>query len=121
LFRQGFFCAFLFAKQKVFMSYELMVGLQVKDDDNYSLYRKAMTPLLETYGGGFRYDFKVSETLKNDEKRPINRVFAIFFKDKESMSSFFSNPEYLSIKKEFFEVSVEATTIISEYVRNPKD
>jgi len=100
------------------MSYEMMVGLQIKDDDNYNLYREAMIPLLETYGGGFRYDFKVSETLKNEENRPINRVFAIYFKDKENMDLFFSNSKYLSIKSKFFEVSVEATTIISEYIRN---
>lgn len=100
------------------MSYEIMVGLQVSDDVNYSNYRKEMTPILETYGGGFRYDFKVSETLKNEEGRPINRVFAIYFKNKESMKAFFTNPDYLSIKSKFFEVSVKATTILSEYVRD---
>jgi len=100
------------------MSYEMIVGLQVKDDKNYSLYREAMTPLLATYGGGFRYDFKVANTLKNEEGRPINRVFAIYCRDKTSMDLFFSNPEYLSIKSEFFEVSVEATTIISQYGRD---
>jgi len=40
------------------MSYEMMVGLEVKDDTKYSDYRKAMTPLLETFEGGFRYDFR---------------------------------------------------------------
>jgi uncharacterized protein (DUF1330 family) len=99
------------------MFYEMIVGLQVKDDDSYSSYRKEMIPLLETYGGGFRYDFKVSETLINQGGKPINRVFAIFFKDEESMNLFFSNSEYLSIKKNYFERSVEETTIISEYIR----
>lgn len=99
------------------MSYEMIVGLQVKDDKVYSEYRKAMTPLLESYGGGFRYDFKVSEVLKNEEERPINRVFAIYFGSKENSESFFTNEEYLSIKSKFFEASVEATTIISEYLR----
>jgi uncharacterized protein (DUF1330 family) len=99
------------------MSYEIIVGLQVKDNTNYSLYREAMTPLLMNYGGGFRYDFKVSETLKSEEDKPINRVFAIYFKDKFSMESFFSNSEYIEIKSKYFEVSVEATTIISEYTR----
>ena len=94
-----------------------MVGLYVKDDSNYSLYRKAMIPVLETFGGGFRYEFKVSETLINESKRPINRVFAIYFKDKNSMESFFNQPKYLEIKAEFFEKSVESTTIISEYNR----
>ncbi len=99
------------------MSYEMLVGLQVKDDSMYTDYRVAMTPILKNFGGGFRYDFKVSETLINAEGRPINRVFAIFFKDKESMSAFFSDPQYLEIKSQYFESSVEATTIISEYTR----
>lgn len=100
------------------MSYEMMVGLQIKDDEVYRQYREAMYPILETYGGGFRYDFKVSETLRNEEGRPINRVFAIFFKDKVSMDNFFQNPDYIAAKTKFFEKSVEATTIISEYQRS---
>ena len=99
------------------MSYEMLVGLQVKDDNMYSKYRESMTPLLETYGGGFRYDFKISEVLKNEENGGINRVFAIFFKDKVSLESFFSNSAYIKMKSEFFEGSVGATTIISEYER----
>ncbi|PIP91455.1 MAG: DUF1330 domain-containing protein [Bdellovibrionales bacterium CG12_big_fil_rev_8_21_14_0_65_38_15] len=99
------------------MSYEMMVGLQVKDDIQYSNYREAMGSILATHGGGFRYDFKVSEILKNEEGRPINRVFAIYFENKEKMDAFFSNPDYLKAKSQFFEVSVDATTIISEYER----
>ena len=99
------------------MSYEIMVGLQVSNEGLYADYRNAMRPLLEKVNGGFRYDFKVSEVLKNDEGRPINRVFAIYFGSKEEKEQFFSDPEYLKIKNEFFESSVEATTIISEYGR----
>ncbi len=98
------------------MAFEMMVGLQVKDDSVYSQYRAAMKPLLETYGGGFRYDFKVAETLKSATPDPINRVFAIYFKDQQSMEEFFSHPEYKKIKQEFFQKSVDATTIISSYV-----
>lgn len=99
------------------MSTEMMVGLSVKDDDVYTQYRAAMKPLLELHGGGFRYDFKVAEVLKNEEGRPINRVFAIYFKDKAHMETFFSHPDYLVIKARYFEASVEATTIISSYER----
>lgn len=99
------------------MSYEMIVGLQISNEDLYSDYREAMRPLLEKVNGGFRYDFKVSEVLKNEEGKPINRVFAIFFESKSKMEAFFSDPEYLKIKKVFFESSVEATTIISEYER----
>lgn len=99
------------------MSYEMMVGLYVKDDSKYSDYRDAMRPLLEKVDGGFRYDFKVSEVLQNVEGRPINRVFAIYFGSKDMSKSFFSNPEYKKIKAKFFEESVGATTIIAEYER----
>lgn len=94
-----------------------MVGLQVTDDNLYTSYRKAMKPILAEYGGGFRYDFKVSEVLKNEGENLMNRVFVIYFRDKQAMDSFFSNVEYKKVKQEFFEKSVSATTIISEYSR----
>ncbi len=96
----------------------MMVGLQIKNDQMYSDYRQAMKPLLEKASGGFRYDFKVSETLKNQEGRPINRVFAIYFGSKKLSDEFFSDPEYVEIKSQYFEGAVEATTIISDYERN---
>lgn len=99
------------------MGYEMMVGLQITNEDVYANYRDAMRPLLEKVNGGFRYDFKVSEVLKNEEGRSINRVFAIYFDSKTQMETFFSDPAYLAIKQEFFESSVGATTIISEYER----
>jgi uncharacterized protein (DUF1330 family) len=99
------------------MSYEMVVGLKVINDEEYVNYRAAMTPILESFGGGFRYDFKVDEVLKNEEGREINRVFTIHCKDKESMDAFFSHPDYQVAKSKFFENSVAATTIISEYSR----
>lgn len=99
------------------MSYEMIVGLQVKDDKVYDKYRQMMMPILESFGGGFRYDFKIQETLKSQSKGPINRLFVIFFQSKESMNSFFNHPKYLEIKSTFFENSVDFTTIISEYER----
>lgn len=99
------------------MSYEMVVGLKVTNDEVYTSYREAMTPILKTYEGGFRYDFKVSEVLKNEESREINRVFTIHCKDKESMNSFFSDPKYVEAKNQFFEKSVSDITIISEYSR----
>lgn len=99
------------------MAYEMMVGLNVKDNDVYTEYRAAMKPLLVQAEGGFRYDFMVSETLKAESGDDINRVFAIYFGDKLKMESFFSNPDYLKVKEEFFERSVVSTTIISQYER----
>lgn len=99
------------------MSYEMVVGLQIKNDEMYSSYREAMLPILKEYDGGFRYDFKVNEVLRNEEGRPINRVFTIYFGDKQKMNEFFSHPDYLKAKSKFFEGSVDQTTIISEYQR----
>lgn len=92
--------------------YEMVVGLNIINDEVYSNYRKEMKPILDAHKGGFRYDFKVSEVLKNEEGRPINRVFVIYFGSQELMERFFSNPDYLQIKKKFFEASVKDTTIL---------
>lgn len=97
------------------MAYEMMVGLKIKNPELYQSYREAMGPILTEYGGGFRYDFWVKETLKSASSEPIDRVFAIYFKDKNAMEEFFANPDYLVAKKKFFEESVTATTIIASY------
>lgn len=97
------------------MAYEMLVGLKVKDAEKYAQYREAMYPILQNFGGGFRYDFWIQETLRSDSSNPIDRLFVIYFENKEMMNQFFSNPNYLEVKKRFFDSSVEATTIISQY------
>lgn len=97
------------------MALEMLVGLNVINDEAYQSYRDEMSPILESYGGGFGYDFKVSEVLKSETKAPINRVFTIYFSDEDSMNAFFSNDEYLQIKQRHFERSVTDTTIIATY------
>ncbi|MEH6592916.1 MAG: DUF1330 domain-containing protein [Halioglobus sp.] len=97
------------------MSYEMLVGLNVLDDQMYQEYRDAMKPILAAFGGGFSYDFKVSEVLLSETSSEINRVFTINFPDSEKMESFFSNPEYIKVKKTYFEGSVGSTIIISNY------
>ncbi len=99
------------------MSYELLVGLEVINDDVYTQYREAMAPILKRFGGGFRYDFKIKEVLKKETDSPINRVFTIYFADQKSKEGFFSDAEYKKVKENFFEKSVKATTIIAEYSR----
>jgi uncharacterized protein (DUF1330 family) len=99
------------------MAYEMLMGLQVTNDEIYTLYREAMAPFLKKYGGGFRYDFKIVEVLKNEEGRPINRVFCIFFADKEKMDQFFADAEYKKVKEQYFDASVKERTTISEYFR----
>ena len=97
------------------MPHENLVGLHVVDDARYQQYRRAMTPILESYGGGFGYDFKVSEVLISQTDSPINRVFTIRFPDRDQGERFFSDPEYVKVKKKYFDGAVEATTILARY------
>ncbi len=99
------------------MAFERLVGLNVLDDEAYQSDRDEMTPILESNGGGFGYDFKIAEVLNSPTEAPINRVFTIFFPDEDSMNSFFSNDEYLKIKQRHFERSVADTTVIATYER----
>ena len=99
------------------MAVETLVGLFVTDDDSYQKYREGMFPILQRYGGGFGYDFRVSKVLKAEVDSPINRVFTIYFENEKAMNSFFENEEYLEVRKKYFESSVSSTTIISKYER----
>ena len=99
------------------MAAEMLVGLNVVNDKKYQAYRDEMMPILKRYGGGFGYDFKIAEVLTSRTDAPINRVFAIFFSNKDSMNSFFSNDEYLKVRQRHFEKSVADTTIIATYER----
>jgi uncharacterized protein (DUF1330 family) len=99
------------------MSYEMLVGLNITDSQVYSNYRAAMTPILLRYGGSFRYDFTVAETLKQEATHPINRVFIITFTNEDHKTSFFADPEYQVVKKQFFDQSVVESTIIARYER----
>ncbi|PKI15964.1 DUF1330 domain-containing protein [Colwellia sp. 12G3] len=102
------------------MSYEILVGLHVLDDYTYEKYRIAMKPILSDYQGYFCYDFKVSDVLISQALTPdshcdINRVFTLNFISKEKMDNFFSDPQYLLVKEEFFVKSVGSATILASY------
>ena len=99
------------------MAFEMLVGLNVVDDEVYQSYRNEMAPILNSYGGGFGYDFRVAEVLKSKTDARINRVFTIYFSNEDSMNLFFSNDEYLKIKQRYYEKSVTDTTIIATYER----
>ena len=99
------------------MPFEILTGLDVADPEQYEMYRKDMKPILEKYGGGFRYDFVIKETLKSESDKKITRLFAIYFKDKASRLAFFSDPAYLKVRKQYYEPSVRARTVIAEYER----
>jgi len=97
------------------MSYEILVGLNVLDENKYGDYRSAMTPILASYKGNFGYDFRVSEVLLAQGSTEINRVFTITFPSKTNMESFFSDPQYLAVKELHFISSVGNVTLISSY------
>ncbi len=92
-----------------------IVGLEVRDEHGYGLYRAGMTPILETYGGAFGYDFVVSRVLKSETTKSINRVFTIVFPDESASERFFSDPAYLAVRAEHFEPSVGSVTRIGSY------
>ncbi len=97
----------------------MLVGLEVRDDEAYARYRAAMKPILHRMGGAFTCDFRVSEVLAGDvtgEVDPrVNRVFALAFPDAGVRDAFFGDPEYLAVKREFFEASVGAVVVLGEY------
>ena len=95
----------------------MLVGLTVTDDRVYQEYRDAMTPLLASHGGGFRFDFVVGQVLRSEATHPINRVFAIYFADAARKDAFFGHAEYRVIRARFFERSVTGVTILAAYDR----
>lgn len=102
---------------------EILVGLKVVDDEGYRKYRNKMKPILFNMGGGFRYDFIVSETCNLDISNQfhhqmdssINRVFIIHFPNQKVRDDFFNNEDYKKIKKKYFDRSVTSTKIIAEW------
>ena len=99
------------------MAFEMLVGLNVVDDASYITYRQKMTPILEEFGGGFRYDFKISEVLKSEADSPINRVFIIYFPNELAKNAFFSDAQYLKVRQNYFDKSVTSTIILASYDR----
>ncbi len=100
------------------MSFERCVGLEICNEALYQQYRDAMSPILARYGGTFRYDFKVCEVLKSETPAPINRVFFLTFKDRETHDAFFADPEYKKVRDTFFKPSVLNSTLLGGYERN---
>lgn len=96
------------------MSATIIVGLNVVDQQGYQAYRDAMTPLMESYGGRFDYDFTVSEVLKSKTPEHINRLFSLSFESAHAMQDFFADPAYLAVREKHFNSSVDGVTRIAE-------
>jgi uncharacterized protein (DUF1330 family) len=93
----------------------MLVGMRVVDEAGYTRYRAAMTPILESMGGFFRYDMRVSELLKGDAAEPFNRLFVLSFPDEATRDRFFSDPAYSKAKAEHFAGAVTSHTLIAAY------
>lgn len=92
-----------------------LYGLQVEDAARYREYRAGMTPILQRHGGRFGYDFVVAETLRSETAEPINRVFTLVFPTREASRALFEDPEYLRVRRAFFEPAVGAVTVLAEF------
>lgn len=99
------------------MPYITLVGLNVTDHESYQAYREGMMPILESYGGGFGYDFHIAETLRSETDAPINRVFSIHFPDEAAKNTFFADEAYLKVRQQYFEPAVSHITRIASFVR----
>jgi hypothetical protein len=47
------------------------MGISATNEEEYANYRKGMPTILQSYGGSFGYDFKVSKVLKAKTDEPI--------------------------------------------------
>jgi len=99
------------------MSFENLIGLHVTDESGYQQYRAQIMPILHSYGGDFRYDFRIAEVLVNGSPHPINRVFVIRFPDQTAKEKFFADPAYLQARKAYFETSVDGFSVIAEFAQ----
>jgi len=93
--------------------FERIMGLNVIDNETYQKYREGMTPILNSYGADFVYDFIVSDTLMSKTEDNINRIFIIEFPSKVIMEEFFADPKYIEVKKKYLDHSIAGKTVIS--------
>lgn len=98
---------------------ERIMGVNVINDTEYQKYREAMMPILKEFGGSFGYDFKVSEVLLSKTDDKINRVFTIEFPSRQKMEAFFSDPDYVAVKNQHLDNSINSKTIISINEKSP--
>ncbi len=94
---------------------DVLVGVRVEDEAGYAEYRREMLPLLTQHGGSFELDARVSEVLSPGEGKSVNRVFTIRFPSVSKLDAFSANPQYLSIRRRWFERSVSMTHRFARY------
>ena len=99
------------------MARDLIVVMNVTDPAGYDRYRAAMKPILARYGGSFRYDFLIGQTLASASAHAITRVFVLSFPEKDAEAAFFANPEYLAVRAKHFAPAVDGFTVLGEIER----
>ena len=97
------------------MSFKVLVGLNIINDESFQSYRAGMTPILESYGATFLYDFTIDKTLKSQATHIITRLFLMSFPDEDTRQRFFQDERYRQIRHEFFDPAVEGRTVIAEF------
>ena len=100
------------------MTFEILMGSHVTDDNEYQKYREGMEPILNSVGGSFGYDFRISEVLRSKTDDEINRVFTMEFPSEKVMNDFFSKPEYLKVRSMYLHRSVKTRTTIAMYEKS---
>ena len=100
------------------MALEIVMGIHVTDDNEYQKYREGMEPILNSVGGSFGYDFRISEVLRSKTDDEINRVFTMEFPSEKVMNDFLSSPEYLKVKSMYLDRSVKTRTTIAMYEKS---
>ncbi len=74
-----------------------------------------MAPLLAAHAFGL--DLWLVEALRAPGPKPFNRMFTIILPSAGRRDAFFSNPEYLAVRKALFEASVSAVTELGRLTR----
>ena len=97
------------------MEIDRLVGVFVTDEEQYQQYREHMMPLLESHGGRFIVDVRVSEVLRSPTDTPFNRMFTIRFPDEAAMTALFSSEAYAAVRDRYFTPSVSATAPLATY------
>lgn len=92
----------------------MLVGLRVIDDEAYGRYRSEMVPILSRFGGSFRRDYRVSESLAGGPEG-VNRVFVIAFPDRTAKDAFFADAEYRQVRARHFDQAVTETDIVATF------
>lgn len=117
-------------------------GVQIADQDGYREYRRRMTPLLHEYGGDFEYDLAVAQVLRQpctdsamtsgqreasseagasqlvmNPGGSLHRVFSMVFPSVEVSEAFFSDANYLAIRRAYFEPSIRRVAELARFCR----